>query len=170
MNQSIRTYRPNLRRVSVIGFVLCSILAVLFWSVGLRDTWIDRAIGTVCGLVAVLLVFYKEIGIDTDAGVVTETTLLFGLVPVRKRTRRLSEFRAICWYVSSVTDGGSKTWAVVLDPEVGYPLDLKYFSSSTASFEASEFAEELGRATGLEFREEKIERLFGFRRLKRVRR
>jgi len=156
MHPAATTYRPSPRRVSVIGFVLCAVLAFLFWSVGERrwNTWIARTISVVCGLVALMLVFYKEIGIDPTGGVVTETTLLFGFPRVRQRDRRFSEFRAVRCYVSSESDGGSKTWAVALVPAAGYPLDLRYFSDSTASLHADEFAKELGHTTGLEVKHE----------------
>lgn len=170
MDGAIRTYRANPRRVSVIGFVLCSILALLFWSVGRQrwNSWIAGTIGVVCGLAALMLVFYKEVSIDNSARVVTETTLLFGLLRVRRRIRRLSEFRAICYYVSSESDGGRQEWAVALDPEVGYPLDLQYFSGPTANLEANEFAEGLGRSTGLEIKQETVQHLFGLHRIKRA--
>jgi hypothetical protein len=157
VNQTATTYRANPRRVSVIGFVLCAVLAFLFWDVGqLRwSTWIARTISVVCGLVALMLVFYKEVSIDPAAGVVTETTLLFGLLRVRRRDRRFSEFRAVRCYVSSESDGGTKTWAVALVPEAGYPIDLRYFSDPTAGDEADEFARELGDTTGLEVRSER---------------
>jgi len=156
MNTTATTYRPSPRRVSVIGFVLCAVLAILFWSVGaLRwNIWITRSISVVCGLVALMLVFYKEVSIDPTGGVVREITLLFGFLRVRRRDRRFSEFRAVRCYVSSESEGGRKTWAVALVPAVGYPLDLRYFSDATASFRADEFATELGHTIGLEVRHE----------------
>ena len=56
--------------------------------------------------------------------------------------------------VYSESEGGRKTWAVALVPAAGYPLDLRYFSDATASFQADEFATELGHTTGLEVRHE----------------
>src|ERR1051326_2231530 len=102
MNQATRTYRAGPKSVSVIGFVLCSVLAVLFWSLGpaMWKAWIACTVSVACGLIALMLIFYKQDSVDTTAGVVTETTLLFGLLRVRQRDRRLSEFRAICYYVS----------------------------------------------------------------------
>jgi len=156
MNSAATTYRPSPRRVSVIGFVLCAVLAILFWSVGQHrwNTWIARSISVVCGLVALMLVFYKEVSIDPTGGVVREITLLFGFLRVRRRDRRFSEFRAVRCYVSSESDGGLKTWAVALVPAAGYPLDLRYFSGPTASLQADEFARELGHTTCLEVRHE----------------
>jgi hypothetical protein len=170
MNQTTTTYRAVPRGVALFGFVLCAVLAVLFWSVGQQtwNSWIARTISVVCGLIALMLVFYKQVSIDTTHGVVRETTLLFGLLRVRRRDRRLSKFRAICCYVSNESEGGSQTWAVALDPESGYPLDLRYFSSPTARLEADEFAKELGRTTGLEVKHEAVKHLFGLHRIKRA--
>lgn len=170
MNPITRTYRANPRRVSVIGCVLCTVLALLFWSVGQQrwNSWLAGTLSVVCGLVALLLMFYKEVRIDPTGGVVTVTTRLFGLLRVRQRARRLSEFKAICPYVSDEGEGGGQTtWAVALDPKAGYPLDLQYFSGPTARLEADEFAQELGEATGLEVKPETVAHLFGFHRLKR---
>ena len=170
MHQAIRTYRASPRRVSVIGFVLCSVLAVLFWSFGSQmwKSWIAGSISVVCGLIALMLIFYKQVSIDTTGGLVTETTLLFGFLRVRQRDRRLGEFRSICYYVSDEGEGGCQTWAVALDPQAGYPLDLHYVFSPTAQLQANEFASELGRATGLEVKQETLKNLFGFHRMKRA--
>ena len=156
MNTAAKTYRPSPRRISVIGFVICAVLSFLFWDVGPQqwNTWIARAISVVCGLVALMLVFYKEVSIDATGQVVTEMTLLFGFLPVRRRERRFSEFRAVRCYVSNESDGGSKTWAVALVPASGYALDLRYFSDPTARLQAGDFASELGHTTGLEVRHE----------------
>src|SRR5438132_241500 len=72
MNPTATTYRPSPRRVSVVGFVLCAVLAILFWDAGAPrwNTWITRSISVVCGLVALMLVFYKEVSIDPNGGVV----------------------------------------------------------------------------------------------------
>lgn len=152
MKETVRTYRANPRGVSVFGFLLCAVLATLFWSVGefMWNIWIARAVSIVCGLIALMLIFYKEISIDSSGGLVTETTLLFGFFQVRRRERRLSEFRGVCCYVSNESDGGAKTWAVALVPASGYPIDLRYFSHDAAGVQAEEFARELERTTGLE--------------------
>jgi hypothetical protein len=154
--------------VSVVGFVLGAVLAVLFWSVGpqMWKSWVAHTVSVVCGLIALMLIFYKEVSIDTTSGVVTETTLLFGVLRARRCHRQLSEFRAVCYYLSDEGEGGCQTWAVALDPRAGYPLQLRHFFSPTAHLEASEFANELGRTTGLEVKQEIMENLFGFHRIK----
>src|SRR5690349_1250763 len=135
MNPTATTYRPSPRRISIIGFVLCAVLAIMFWDAGAPNwnTWITRSISVVCGLVALMLAFYKEISIDPTGRVVRESTLLFGFLRVWRRDRRFSEFRAVRCYVSNQSDGGLKTWAVALVPAAGYPLDLRYFSDPTAN-------------------------------------
>jgi hypothetical protein len=152
MSQTATTYRPSPRRVSIFGFVLCSVLAILFWSVAPHswNVWIARSISVVCGLIALMLIFYKEITIDSAAGIVTETTLLFGFLRVRRRHRPFAEFKAIRSYISTESDGGVPTWAVALVPRTGYALDLRYFSDAAASRDSAEFANDLERSTGLE--------------------
>jgi energy-converting hydrogenase Eha subunit G len=132
------------------------------------NRWIAYTVSVVCGLIALMLIFYKQVSINTTGGVVMETTLLFGLLRVRQRRRQFSEFKAICYYVSDQGEGGCQTWAVALDPQAGYPLDLRYFFSRTAHLEALEFANELGRATGLEVKQQMVKNLFGFHRMKRA--
>src|SRR5580765_6832574 len=84
-----------------------------------HDSWVTKTISVVCGLIALMLVFYNEVSIDPTGGVVTETIRLFGFLRVWRRERRLSEFSAVSYYVSSVSDGGLKTWAVTLVPKAG---------------------------------------------------
>jgi len=156
MNPTATTYRPSPRRIPVIGFVLCAVLAILFWDAGAPswNTWITRSVSVICSLVALMLVFYKEICVDPTGRVVREITLLFGFLRVWRRDRGFNEFHAVRCYVSSESEGGLKTWAVALVPAAGYPLDLGYFSDPTASLHADEFARELGQTIGLEVRHE----------------
>lgn len=167
MNHAATIYRASPRRISIIGFVICATLAILFWSVGPLQwsNWVSKTISVVCGLIALMLVFYKEVSIDPTGGVVTEKTLLFGLLRVRRRERRLSEFSTVCYYVSSKTDGGLKTWAVALVPKAGYPLDLRYFSGPEANLQADRCASDLAQTIGLEVRHETLSELFSYRKL-----
>ncbi len=164
------TYRADPRHISVFGFVLCSVLALLVWAWGDEqhswERWLLYAVSVVLGFIAIMLIFYKEVSIDRTGRLVIETTLLFGLLKVRAHSRPFSEFNSVCYFISDTSDGGLSTWVVALDPQVGYPLHLRHFFSTRARSDAEEFATELGRTTGLDVKHETVKALFRFSRTK----
>jgi hypothetical protein len=116
--------------------------------------WIPRIASFFTGVIALLLLFFRETRIDIQRGVVVEVCRFLGVIPFSQRERTMQEYAGIsCHCSSGVTNDISDTWTVALHPRSGRAVEVRQFSMATGSEDcpdARAFARELSRETGLE--------------------
>jgi len=148
---AITTHRVISRGVQIFGLVGCVALTVV--GAGIPG-WIPRLASIFTGVVALLLLFFRETRIDVQRRVVVEVCRVVGVIPFSRRERSMQEYAGISCYASSgVTHDISDTWTVALHPPSGRAVEVRQFSVTTGSEdcpEARAFARELSRETGLE--------------------
>lgn len=144
-------HRVISRGVQVFGLVLCATLTIVAIRI---PHWIPRIASFFTGVVALLLLFFRETQIDVQRGVVVEVCRFLGVIPFSRRVRAMREYAGIsCHCSSGVTNDISDTWTVALHPRSGRALVVRQFPVTTGSAdcpEARAFARELSRETGLE--------------------
>jgi hypothetical protein len=148
---AVTTHRVISRGVQIFGLVLCVALTVVAARI---PDWIPRIASIFTGLVALLLLFFRETRVDVQRRVVVEVCRVLGIIPFSKRERAMQEYAGISCYCSSgVTNDISDTWTVALHPHSGRAVEVRQFSVTSGSEdcpEARAFARELSRETGLE--------------------
>ena len=148
---AITTHRVIGRGVQVFGLVLCMTLTIVAIRI---PHWIPRIASVFTGVVALLLLFFRETQIDIQHGVVIEVCRILGVIPISKRVRAMQEYAGIsCHCSSGVTNDISDTWTVELHHRSRRAVTLRQFSVTTGNEdcpEARAFARELSRETGLE--------------------
>lgn len=149
---------PSTERFRILPLPLQISALVLCWTltiVAMRiPDWMAIVAGLITGCLAIAFLFFQEIHIDFQQGVITDVRRLLGILPVWQRRRTKEEFAGIkCYCASGVTNDISDRWVVALHPRSGRAIDVRQFSVVTGSAtcpEAQAFARELSRLTALE--------------------
>jgi len=155
---STERYRLLPLRVQIWGLVLCWTLTIVQMRI---PHWMPRVGSVFTGCLAIAFLFFPELRIDFQQGVITESHLFLGLLPVRQRRRTKDEFAGIkckCYRSSDghrssyATDNVTDTWVVELHPRSGRAVAVRQFSGAPGSAdcpEARAFARELSALTDL---------------------
>jgi hypothetical protein len=151
MTAALQTHRVISRGLQVFALLLC----VTLTAVAIRiPHWLPQMSAVITGVLAFLLLFFRETQIDIERGTVIEVCRILGVIPISRRERSMREYSGIsCRCSSGVTHDISDTWMVALHPRSGRPIDIRQFSGPTGSEdcpEARAFARQLSRNTGLE--------------------
>jgi hypothetical protein len=150
MPPTIERYRVLPLQVQVFGLALCWTLTIVAISI---PNWIPRVASVFTGCLAIAFLFFMEVRIDFERGVITEVGRLFGVLTVWQRLRKKEEFAGIRCYCSHAEDSESAAeWIVALHPQSGRTIYIRQYFGPRGSAdcpEARAFARELSRLTGL---------------------
>ena len=159
-HSTCRVYRERIMGGRLLGaclLMLAGATITILWALGETEFWANLLF--LCAIAAVILslFFLREVTVDAEARLVTETWRFFGKLPVWKRQRSLREFAVVRSQRVEILHKGNRRVvcdvSLLAESESGNRLDIERFEMGKTGGcrEATEVGGDLAQLTGLPF-------------------